>query len=207
MIASTISVDSTVKQLRDMFDLANKTFYNDELIQPEINICVLQGNQHSRYVYHCYESFNKKMVSEFSIDRDYVFTGNEENVFIEILRCCVLYYCDTRGIKCTSNNNMYFNNMFKKIAENHGLRNTGRTKYGYTKFALSEDSYKIIYSGQFAFTISGSTYTYGNTYGCSNNHHRGYVCPVCGNIVRSTKPVNIICADCNKRMIERTRRV
>ena len=35
-----------------------------------------------------------------------------------------------------------------------------------------------------------------------NNHHRKYTCPCCGNSVRATKSVNVICGDCMQRMIE-----
>ena len=34
-----------------------------------------------------------------------------------------------------------------------------------------------------------------------NSHHRKYVFPCCGNSVRATKAVNILCMDCGKQMV------
>lgn len=34
------------------------------------------------------------------------------------------------------------------------------------------------------------------------SHHRKYICPCCGNSVRATKAVNIMCMDCNEQMLD-----
>lgn len=110
-------------------------------------------------------------------------------------------YCDMNGIKDTSRGGTYHNSRFKEEAEKRGL--------------------SIEYDKKIGWSITQPTKSLRSL--CAREHWNGkltvhrawkpkdpkdpkpsstrkYECPCCGNSVRATKAVNIICADCNEIM-------
>lgn len=121
------------------------------------------------------------------------------------------------NVQDTSRNGTYHNKQFKAMAESHGLTVTKSDKYGYAHTAPSDllldwiidhgelrevemcrnnSSFAAVGIGAHTSNATGLTVIGVNP----NSHSRKYICPCCGNSVRATKQVNVICGDCMERM-------
>lgn len=112
-------------------------------------------------------------------------------------------YATINNIQDTSRSHIYHNKLFKKIAEIHGLKVEFVKTIGWSHTELTEDSEKLIaafVSENPESIIYRAPVIKGGTVKTSST--RKYVCPVCGQSVRATKQVNIICADCDEPMTE-----
>ena len=103
------------------------------------------------------------------------------------------------GVQDTSRSGTYHNKKFKETAETHGLTVEKGEKYGWHKTALAPEALEFVQSlGKKGFTLvrprplglKGSSKGGGSS-------SRKYVCPCCGAIIRATKEVRVICADCD----------
>lgn len=115
---------------------------------------------------------------------------------------CHQYAC-LNNIKDTSRGGVYHNKQYKKIAEEHGLKVACVKTIGWSDTYLTEATSALI--SEFVKdnpvdiiyrlpVLKGQSVKSSST--------RKYVCPVCGNSVRATKEVHILCADCNQIMSE-----
>ena len=130
-------------------------------------------------------------------------------------------YCMETGIKDTSNNGVYHNRRFKEQAEAHGLTVDHHEKYGWTITSPSEELLDfIIFQGwqdiqmgerlawsDMAGTGAGSKAPGSSQTGApkppkAKSSTRRWVCPKCGTIIRSTKEVRVICADCMELFVK-----
>ena len=102
------------------------------------------------------------------------------------------------GVQDTSRSGTYHNKKFKETAEAHGLIVEKGEKYGWHKTSLSPEALEFVQSlGKQGFTLvrprplglKGSSKSGGSS-------SRKYVCPCCGTIIRATKEVHVICAEC-----------
>ena len=130
-------------------------------------------------------------------------------------------HCMETGIKDTSNNGVYHNRRFKEQAEAHGLTVDHHEKYGWTITSPSEELLDfIIFQGwqdiqmgerlawsDMAGTGAGSKAPGSSQTGApkppkAKSSTRRWVCPKCGTIIRSTKDVRVICADCMELFVK-----
>ena len=130
-------------------------------------------------------------------------------------------YCMETSIKDTSNNGVYHNRRFKEQAEAHGLTVDHHEKYGWTITSPSEELLDfIIFQGwqdiqmgerlawsDMAGTGAGSKAPGSSQTGApkppkAKSSTRRWVCPKCGTIIRSTKDVRVICADCMELFVK-----
>ena len=130
-------------------------------------------------------------------------------------------YCLENNIKDTSNNGTYHNKRFKEQAEAHGLEVSHHEKYGWTITSPSEELLDfIVFQGwqdiqmgeRLAWSDMFGTGTGSKAPGSSQtgapkppkakSSTRRWICPKCGTIIRSTKEVRIICADCMELFIK-----
>jgi hypothetical protein len=100
------------------------------------------------------------------------------------------------GVQDTSRGGTYHNRKFKEVAEHHGLTVEQSSKYGWSKTSLNEDAQNFVDSlGDKKFELSRRSFP---KIGAAKKKQssRKYVCPGCGCIIRATKEVHVICADC-----------
>ena len=121
------------------------------------------------------------------------------------------------NIQDCSRQGTYHNKQFKATAESVGLIVTKSEKYGYAHTAPSDSLIEWILENDIqeiklnrnegGIRITGGNNT-GNASGGQtpgknpNSHSTKYTCPVCGNSVRATKKLNVICGDCMQAMLE-----
>ena len=139
----------------------------------------------------------------------------EINICAEHLASPFLEICETllhemihlfnlqKGVQDTSRAGKYHNKKFKEAAEEHGLEVEKDAKYGYCRTKLTETT-------KYWIEQTCNDENYFNIYRSKmvklsipkKQSTRKYVCPECGVIVRATKEVRIICADCDVELVE-----
>lgn len=141
----------------------------------------------------------------------------EEVIATLVHECCHLYNFQHSIADC-SNRGIYHNKYFKATAEAHGLIVSRSEKYGWShtapgdsliEWCLEHDLCDLLMNrneyggirigGGDGKAADGSTNT---TRTRKPSSTRKLVCPCCGQSVRATKKVNIICGDCMERMVE-----
>lgn len=201
-------------QLEKLFNLINADFFGGELEQPVITI---QSTPRAYGHYTAYEAWNVKGESRREInigagtlDRDIEYT-----VATLIHEMCHMYADTVLHEKDTSNNGVYHNKVFRRLAEAHGLVCTRSERYGWSHTAPSDTLIEWILDNNIAEIRLNRNESYGIRVtggnaanagalprGTAKGNSRRYHCPACGTIIRATRAVNVICGDCMRPMIE-----
>lgn len=142
-----------------------------------------------------------------------------ENVVATMLHECVHLWNMQQGIQDTSRGGAYHNKKFRDAATARDLDISYDPRIGWSitqptdalcEFVL-EQGWEDIKMHRIEWSIpprgAGSGNAAGGEAGTApttngNSHHLKYVCPCCGNSVRATKEVRILCMDCGKQMIQ-----
>lgn len=140
----------------------------------------------------------------------------EEVIATLVHECCHLWNWQ-HHIQDTSNRGVYHNRLFKETAEAHGLIVTRSDRYGWSRTApgevlidyiLENDIQEILMSRNEPSGIriaGGDKATSGTLTPITPprpSSTRKLICPKCGQSVRATKAVNILCGNCLIRMVE-----
>ena len=140
-----------------------------------------------------------------------------EETLDTMLHEMVHLYCRENGIQDTSRGGKYHNGRFKAEAEKRGLTCFRCGQYGWNtrpsdnlvEYAISKDWNEIRIARNttppaIRIGASGAAQTGAPTTGGGKrpSSTRKLVCPCCGQSVRATKAVNIICGDCLQKMVE-----
>ena len=190
-----------IDTLNSMFTCFNTKFYDGKLDQPVITVSPDQRKLALGWC-TCWKAWK-----EDGTDGYY-----EINMCAEHLNRPFLDICETllhemvhlfnlqEGVKDCSRGNTYHNKRFKEAAEAHGLNCERHEKYGWTITTLTEATAewlkKAYGNAPNAFTIFRDSKVKSTTPGKKNSKSRKYVCPECCAIIRATKEVRVICADC-----------
>ena len=209
-------------QLEKLFRMLNEDFFDNELETPIITI------QSTPRAYGHYsvspiwtvngkEDRHEINIAAGTLDRPI------ENTVCTLLHEMVHMYCGTvLHVQDCSRGGTYHNKHFKAAAEAHGLICTRSDRYGYSDtgsvisdavlgWILENNIQEIrlnrnepggvrITGGQ---RVASGGMTPSTTATTRKNTSRRWVCPSCGIIVRSTKTVRLICADCMEPLEER----
>lgn len=120
------------------------------------------------------------------------------------------------NIQDCSRGGTYHNRKFKEKAESVGLIISKDPRIGWSltepseeliEYIISQGWTDILINRQESIRIGGVS---GGSSGDSSGNKppkkpsstRKYICPCCGNSVRATKEINIICGDCMKQMVK-----
>lgn len=200
------SLKPVIDKLEDIFDKANTYFYHGNLKRPVITVSPDTANAYGWCT--AYKAWADKEDAkidegyyEINICSEYLSRPTEQ-VIGTLLHEMVHLYNLQEGIQDTSRGGKYHNKKFKAVAEAHGLTIEKDEKYGWTKTSLNEDGKKFLQSlGDFKFDLFRKKIPkIGKA--ASKQSSRKYVCPMCGVIIRATKEVHVICADCNEEFEE-----
>ena len=139
-----------------------------------------------------------------------------EEVIDTLLHEMCHLYCRENNIKEVSRGGKYHNKRFKEVAEAHGLTCVPCGQYGWNttpgdnlvEYALNKGWNEILL-GRNTLPPAMRTGATGTAQpgaatpgGKRPSSTRKVICPKCGQSVRATKKVNIICGVCMERMVE-----
>ncbi|MBR5485728.1 MAG: SprT-like domain-containing protein [Oscillospiraceae bacterium] len=200
--------------LNKIFDLLNKTFFENELSRPTITI------QSTPRAYGHFSLREDTWVSKLGGTHEINIGAGTlsrpiEEVVSTLLHEMVHYYNYEKGIQDCSRGNTYHNKKFKCEAERRGLIVEHSDKYGWShtspsdtllEFVLENDLSDILINrNEFSGLHIGGTGTHSGTPIkpiSKKSSSRKYICPCCGTSIRATRKVNIGCLDCEVPMIE-----
>ena len=107
------------------------------------------------------------------------------------------------GVQDTSRSGTYHNKNFKVAAEAHGLTVEKTAKYGFSTTTLAPATLNFIQAMEkTGFSLVRPKVPSLKGSSKSGSSSRKYVCPCCGTIIRATKEVRVICADCDIEFVE-----
>lgn len=196
---SNVSLQEVIGQLESLFSKFNKKFFDGQLEKPVITI----SPDTTRGAYGWCTSWkawkqgggqDSEGYYEINMCAEYLNRAFEETCSTLIHEMVHLMNLQD-GVQDTSRSGMYHNRKFKQTAEGHGLTIEKDAKYGWCRTKLTDDALEYIRTidGQ-AFTLYRSKVP--KVKGSSSSSSMKYVCPGCGVIIRATKEVNVMCADC-----------
>lgn len=215
----TVKTSRTAGYLEKIFRALNADWFAEELEEPIITI-----QSTPRAYGHVTVSKTWKRKDE---DRHELNMGAEtidrpiEEVVATMVHEMVHLYNLAHGIQDCSRGGSYHNKRFKEEAERRGLYIEHHEKYGWTITTPTEALIEyIIEKGWSEINMSRGGWGWippssgGNKTGNGNapgvpgkpgkrpTSTRKLQCPCCGNSVRATKAVRIMCIDCNEQMME-----
>lgn len=199
-----------VSQLEHIYNKMNIDFFGGSLPVPIITV---QSSPRT------YGHFTTSKVWKRKEDNTYELNISAEVLNIQIeetldtmLHEMVHLYCKENGIQDVSRGGKYHNKKFKEEAERVGLECYHTEKYGWNtkagdkmiQYALDNDWSEILIAretkGGYTTTTTTTTTTTPTTGVKQPSSTRKYICPNCGQSIRATKDVNVICGDCMVKM-------
>lgn len=193
----------TVKYLERLYDYCNEKLFNNELDKPVITVQLDSKNKTNGW-FACGKVWKQTDTDEGAHEIN--ITAQQLNRPIRQIASTMIhemchYYAELNNMQDTSRSGTYYNKLFKKIAELHGLKVECVQTIGWSHTELTPETDVLItafvehnpetiiyrapvFTGQMVKTSST----------------RKYICPCCQQSVRATKQVNIMCLDCNEPM-------
>lgn len=211
------------KDLTLLFDMLNVAFFDGELKRPTINIIPSSRDGYISFspLVEIVVQNKNKYIGELNIS-----TGILElpiaNLCAELIHgmCHINNY--QNGIKDTSRSQTYHNRRFEKEAKKRGLNVERDPIYGFSNtspnsslikwvtknnlhdFKIHRNSYHQPVQPVF---IKDMTLETNKVKIMSKSNSIRWVCPDCGTIIRSTRPVRVSCTDCGKQFVNEEKRM
>lgn len=195
----------TVNYLGKLYDYCNVKLFGGELVKPVITVQQDAKNKTNGWwsVKKVWKE-NDKDEGEHELNM----TAQQLNRPINQIAATMIHemchqYASVHNMQDTSRAGNYHNKLFKKIAEEHGLKVECMATYGWSHTELTDETAALI--AEFVkdnpdCIIYRLPVMKGQSVKTSST--RKYVCPKCRNSVRATKEVRIMCVDCNEYMQE-----
>lgn len=202
-------------QLEKLYRMINADLFNGEL-QPVTITVQSTPRAYGHIVLGDAWSVKGEGSKELNIGAGTLNRPIEEVIATLVHECCHLLNWQQNVQDC-SNHGVYHNKFFKATAEAHGLIVTRSEKYGWSHtqpgdalidFCLEHDVPDILMNRNEYHGIriaGGDKAANGGALPTSTTRPsstRKLICPCCGQSVRATKAVNILCGDCMVKMVE-----
>lgn len=207
----TVKTSRTAGYLEKIFRALNARYFGNQLEEPIITI---QSTPRAYGHVTVAKAWQKGATTRHELNIG-AGTLNRpiENVVATLLHECVHLWNLQNGIQDTSRGGAYHNRKFRDAATARDLKISYDKRIGWSiteptdalcEFIL-EQGWTDIQMNRMerGFAPRGAGNAAGREPGSTpggNSHHRKYVCPCCGNSVRATKAVNILCMDCGRQM-------
>lgn len=188
--------------LNALYNGMNRDFFGGEL--EKVVITTKEGAKEGAYgwitVAKDWKQGNE-MRHEINISCDYL-ERPVKSIVATLLHEMVHLYCMEKGIKDTSRKGYYHNERFRDAAAEHHLITEHSDKVGWNSSKLDEIAEQWLAKNCPIASIRIRKTTPPPKEGKEKkpSSTRKYICPCCGNSVRATKEINIICGDCMQTM-------
>ncbi len=198
-----MDLSQAVKFLETVFDALNKEYFESSLSRPIITIQTspkAYGHFTTAEVWR--NDVSKKTYHEINLSAESL-NRPIANTIATLIHEMVHYYCKVNDIQDTSRGNTYHNKRFKEEAEKRGLLIDYDPKIGWSitqpSPALKSFCTRQKWRNKLVLSRAGE---FGGTDPKPKkpSSTRKYVCPCCGQSIRATREVNIMCMDCKEQM-------
>lgn len=211
----TTKMSRAVSQLEHIYNNLNYDFFDGALPVPIITVQSKPGTMGHCSVAKIWRRSEDDRTYELNIAAE-VLNYPIEETLDTMIHEMVHLYCRENGIKEVSRGGRYHNRKFKEEAERRGLEcyqcgaagwNT-RPSDRLVEYALTK-GWNEIRIGRNTLPPAMRTGASGTAQpgaapgeGKRPSSTRKLICPKCGQSIRATKKVNILCGDCMERMVE-----
>ena len=200
----------TVEYLSRLYDYCNAKLFDGELEKPVITVQRDERNKTNGWW-----SFGKVWKENAEDEGEHelnmtaqqlnrpLYATDKDSICSTLIHEMCHQYAQANNLQDTSRAGNYHNKLFKKIAEEHGLHVECVATFGWSYTTLTESTAALI--AEFvkdnpASVIYRAPVFKGQCVKTSST--RKYKCPCCGELVRATTVVKIMCADCDEFMQE-----
>lgn len=199
---TTTKISTTAQFLEDAYKKLNKDKFSNELQTPIITIQDTRGVYGHVTCSKVWKHRNGKEQYELNIGAATLNRPIAE-VIATLLHEMVHIYHLQNGVQDTSRGGAYHNKTFKEKAESVGLIIEYDKKIGWSVTRPSKELIQYVKDNKWRnIDINrGLREASGDDPRIKKpSSTRKYQCPCCGNSVRATKDIRIICADCSQMM-------
>lgn len=209
-----VKMSRTTGYLEKLFREINRDWFGGEVEEPIITVQSTPGAHGHVTVNSPWKVKGEDSRHELNLSAETVNRPIENVCATLIHEMCHLLNMQ-HGIQDTSRGNTYHNGKFRDCAEAHGIHVDKDERYGWTITSPTEELIDWIITrglpevqigrgnGWSPAPMGGSKSGAGTgTPGKKPSSTRKYVCPCCGQSIRATKAVNIICGDCMQQMVQ-----
>lgn len=194
-----MTVGSVTMFLESAFDTLNKTYFENAL--PKATITV-QSSPKAYGHFTTWEAWQNNGKRSYEINLGAETLNRPVAATIgTLIHEMVHMYCKVNGIQDTSRGGSYHNKRFKEEAEKRGLVISYDKRIGWSITEPSKELKSFVaaqhWNGKIKMNRSYGFGEDGKGTTRKPSSTRKYICPCCGNSVRATKDVNILCYDCS----------
>ena len=199
------SLKPVIEELESLFSTFNKAFFEGKLEKPVITVSPdsTKGAYGWCTGWKAWQNGTENGgFYEINLCAEYLNRPFEETCST-LIHEMVHYYCQLNGIQDTSRGNTYHNKRFKEEAEKRGLLIDYDPKIGHsiTQPAPALKSFCTAQRWRNKLTIARTLDLPDDTPRQKKpSSTRKYACPCCGQSVRATKEVRILCMECAQQM-------
>lgn len=209
----TTKMSRTVGQLEKMYNALNLDFFGGSLPLPIITVQSKPGSYGHCSMTKIWQRKDDETY-ELNVAAEVLMLPIEETIDT-LIHEMVHLYCRQNGIKETSRGGAYHNTKFREEAEKRGLKCIYDKRIGWNttpsdnliEYAIDKGWSELMIARKMAFDLppmmtGGSKEPKEGKEGKERkpSSTRKYQCPKCGNSVRATKDLNLICGDCMCKM-------
>ena len=204
-----MTISQSVKFLEEAFVALNKEYFENALPTAIITIqSSPKAYGHFTFAKVWEDGQRKTAYHEINLSAE-ALTRPIAEVICTLLHEMVHFYCAECDIQDTSRGGTYHNSRFKAECEARDLSVKFSEKYGHahTEPTQALKSFCTRQHWRNKLTISRSGGVGGEDPKPKTkkpSSTRKYICPCCGQSIRATKEVNILCIDCNAQMEKET---
>lgn len=195
-----MALSEVVKMLEQGFDILNEKYFENALSK---SVLTVQSTPSAYGHFTCgkvwklseTETAYEINLGAETLDRDI------EHVVATLVHEMVHQYCAENDIKDVSRGNTYHNKKFKEQAEKRGLIITKAEKIGWSVTEPTKELIEFVKGSELFQKIALSRTTFEKAKGKKKSSTRKYECLSCGQSVRATKEVKVICGECGINMV------
>ena len=188
------TLQQSVKNLEELFDLFNDYLYGSELERPVISIQADKTGKAYGWctTYKAWETNDGEEYYEINMCAEHMRRSFEEICGTLLHEMAHLYNLMHEIRDC--NAGQYHNKNFKIAAEEHGLT-VEKTKYGWSKTSLNDNLKEYVKGLDYSFDISRKADPAKKKIKSVRKYHY-YMCPCCKDKCYSVQNLNIFCNNC-----------
>ena len=193
-----MKMSDVVTKLENLFDLLNAAYFEDKLPKPVITV-----QSTPKFYGHCstkkiWKSENDARY-EINIGAEYL---NRPSADTAATMCheMVHLYCLENGINDTCQKGRYYNKAFKTECERRDLEVGYDRANGYTHTTPTEAFKKTLENAGFVLEVPFARVPPKAKAKAAREKAHKYVCPVCGQEVKTTAELSLICGVCEVPM-------
>lgn len=198
-----LALSEIVSKLESLFDMLNGLYFEGNLPRPIITVQStpkFYGHCSTKKIWKKGADGENEGQYEINIGAEFLNRPSEYTA-ATMLHEMVHLYCRENDIEETCQNGRYHNKRFKEECEARGLTIEYDRTNGYSTSLPSESFVENLRSNGYVLKVPFARHTIEKEKKkAERNKAIKYVCPICGQTVRSTQELNLICGVCEVPM-------